>query len=210
MHGGKHAHADHATYAAFWHSWLAQLDGGFISRGTSGVVGVLRRYLPLRVEGGATMDLLKWLRKVTTKEKVAHCTECGAPIPETTARRRGGLCKSCRRAKQRTLEDFGTSKIPSKAMPMGGSEEVRRMARQRAENYRKALSYLNGLARLTYTDFVKVIRIAGIEMAESEIQQTWRMSEMTIPGAEGLRQIYRETLEQGIAVFEKVARELPG
>jgi hypothetical protein len=42
----KHTHADHATYAAFHHRWLAQLDVGFISRGASGVVGVLRRLLP--------------------------------------------------------------------------------------------------------------------------------------------------------------------
>ena len=31
---GTHA-ADHATYAAFWRRWLAQLDVGFISRGGS-------------------------------------------------------------------------------------------------------------------------------------------------------------------------------
>jgi len=37
----KDARADHATYPAFRHCWLAQLDGGFILRGVSGVVGVL-------------------------------------------------------------------------------------------------------------------------------------------------------------------------
>jgi hypothetical protein len=29
--------ADHAMYAAFWQFWLAQLEGGFISRVASGV-----------------------------------------------------------------------------------------------------------------------------------------------------------------------------
>jgi hypothetical protein len=38
---GKQSHADHATYAAFWHCRLAQLEGVFISRVASGVVGVL-------------------------------------------------------------------------------------------------------------------------------------------------------------------------
>jgi site-specific recombinase XerD len=33
---------DRATYATFWHRWLALLDVDFISRGASGVVGVLR------------------------------------------------------------------------------------------------------------------------------------------------------------------------
>ncbi len=41
MNAAKHTHADHAPYAAFWHRWLAQLEGVFISRGASGVVGVL-------------------------------------------------------------------------------------------------------------------------------------------------------------------------
>ena len=34
---GEHTHADHATYAAFWHSWLAHLKRDFISRGAFGV-----------------------------------------------------------------------------------------------------------------------------------------------------------------------------
>jgi len=36
-HGSKHAHADHVTYAAFWHRRLAQLDGAFSSRVGLGV-----------------------------------------------------------------------------------------------------------------------------------------------------------------------------
>ena len=37
---GEHTHANHATYAAFWHWWLAQLKVVFISRAASGKVGV--------------------------------------------------------------------------------------------------------------------------------------------------------------------------
>jgi len=43
MDFGKHAHAGHATYAAFWHSWFGQLSSVVISWVGSGVVGVLRR-----------------------------------------------------------------------------------------------------------------------------------------------------------------------
>ena len=92
---------------------------------------------------------------------------------------------------------------------MANSGRVRQMAKQRAENYRKALKYLNSLKVFTYQDFVKLIQMAEIEMAESEIQQTWEMSKMTLPGAEGLRQIYRETLTVGIDTFQKIADELP-
>jgi hypothetical protein len=35
---GKHAHADHSAYAAFWHGPSPQLDVVAISRGTLGVV----------------------------------------------------------------------------------------------------------------------------------------------------------------------------
>ena len=37
----EHTHTDHATYAAFWRRWFAQLEVVFISRAASGVVGVL-------------------------------------------------------------------------------------------------------------------------------------------------------------------------
>lgn len=91
---------------------------------------------------------------------------------------------------------------------MGDAEEIKRMARERADNYKKALEYLNGLSKLTYDDFQKMIRMAGIEMSDSEMRQTWDMSKMTLTGTEGLRQTYREVLEQGIEVFGKIDREL--
>jgi len=40
------------------------------------------------------------------------------------------------------------------------------MARQRAENYRKALEYLDNCGELTFEKWVKVNRVAGIEMDE--------------------------------------------
>ncbi len=40
-HGVEHTHADNGTRAAFWQCLLAHLDGGFISHGALGVVGVL-------------------------------------------------------------------------------------------------------------------------------------------------------------------------
>jgi hypothetical protein len=39
---GEHSPADHATVAAFWHRWLAQLEGGCIS---GGIWGACRRAL---------------------------------------------------------------------------------------------------------------------------------------------------------------------
>ncbi len=44
----KHAHANHAMYAAFWRRWLAQLEVVCISRVGSGVVGVLQAFPDIR------------------------------------------------------------------------------------------------------------------------------------------------------------------
>ena len=88
------------------------------------------------------------------------------------------------------------------------SSNVVREARQRAENYRKALRFLEGLKSFTYKDYVKAISMAGIDMAEAEMRQQWNMSEMTISGTESLRQTQIEVLREGIQVFEEVAQKL--
>jgi len=90
------------------------------------------------------------------------------------------------------------------------SSNVAKEARQRAENYRKALRFLEGLQSFTYEDYVKSIKIAGIEMAESEIRQLWQSTEMMIGGPESLRQVQIESLRKGIEVFDEVARKLGG
>lgn len=80
-------------------------------------------------------------------------------------------------------------------------------ARQRAENYAKALRFLEGLKDFTYADYVKSIRIAGIDMTESEMQQQWKMSEMTIPGTEFLRQTQMDVFREGVRIFSEVAEK---
>jgi len=88
------------------------------------------------------------------------------------------------------------------------SGNVAEEAKQRAENYRKALRFLEGLQSFTYEDYVKSIKMAGIEMTELELRQQWDMACMTIPGTESLRQTQIEVLSEGIKVFEEVAKKL--
>jgi lipoate synthase len=83
-------------------------------------------------------------------------------------------------------------------------------ARQRADNYRRALQFLEGLQNFTYADYTKSIKMAGIEMTESEMRQQWNMSEMTIPGTESLRQTQIEVLKEGVRVFGDIAQKLGG
>jgi lipoate synthase len=90
------------------------------------------------------------------------------------------------------------------------SSSVAKEARQRAENYKKALEFLERLQSFTYDDYVKSIKMAGIDMTESEMRQQWNTAEMTIPGPKILRQTQIEVLREGIRVFEEVANKLGG
>ena len=90
------------------------------------------------------------------------------------------------------------------------SGNVAKEAKQRAENYREALSFLQGLQSFTYEDYTKSLRIAGIEMTETEMRQQWNMAKMTIPGTESLRQTQVEVLREGVRVFEEVAKGFSG
>lgn len=83
-------------------------------------------------------------------------------------------------------------------------------AKQRAENYRKALDFLQGLQSFTYEDYTKSLRMAGIEMTETEMRQQWNMAKMTIPGTESLRQTQVEVLREGAQVSEEAAEKLGG
>jgi len=90
-----------------------------------------------------------------------------------------------------------------------GSNVVKE-AKKRADNYRKAVSFLEGLKSFTYNDLIKSMKMAGTEMAESEIRQLWQSTEMMIGGPESLKQVQIESLRKGIEVFDEVARKLGG
>jgi hypothetical protein len=90
-----------------------------------------------------------------------------------------------------------------------GSEAAKE-ARRRAENYKKALRFIEGLRSFTYEDLVKSMKIAGTEMTESETRQLWNSTEMMIGGPESLKQIQIESLRKGVEVFEEVADKLGG
>jgi hypothetical protein len=81
-------------------------------------------------------------------------------------------------------------------------------ARERAKKYKKALKYLDGCKKFTYEDLIETNRLAGNAMTEEELRRMWDMSEQTIAGAEGYRQILRNTLIEGINAFERIADEL--
>ncbi len=82
-------------------------------------------------------------------------------------------------------------------------------ARELADNYKRALAYLNSISELTYENFRHAIHLAGNPVPEGEIRQQWEMAKMTLQGTESLRQTYREVWEKGIEVFGQIARELP-
>ena len=88
------------------------------------------------------------------------------------------------------------------------SSNVAQEARRRADNYRKALQFLQGLRSFTYNDYTSSIKMAGIDMPESEMRSQWDMTKMMIGGPESLKQVQIESLRKGIEVFDEVARKL--
>jgi len=91
--------------------------------------------------------------------------------------------------------------------------DVRKEFKQRAEDYKKALKYLDSCSTFTYDNLVKVNQIAGSPVPEVDLQRMWEQSRYILTtdqasGVEFLRQTMRSTLIEGISAFEDTAREL--
>ena len=85
-----------------------------------------------------------------------------------------------------------------------GSDMVRE-ARRRAENYRKAIQFLEGLENFTYEDLKKSLKIAETKMTESETLQLWNTTKMMLGGPEDLRKVNIDSLRKGLKMFEEIA-----
>jgi hypothetical protein len=94
------------------------------------------------------------------------------------------------------------------------SSNVGKEARQRAENYKKALKYLDTCGTLDYGKFSEINKIAGYPFTEEQIRQQIAQSDFMLPiggkpgGMEALKQIIRETLVQGESTFGSLADKL--
>ena len=76
-------------------------------------------------------------------------------------------------------------------------------------NYKRALAYLENVPDWTFDTYRETIRLSGIRMSESEMQQQWDMMGATLYGTKELRRIQRDTLQEGIRVFGEIAEKLP-
>ena len=92
--------------------------------------------------------------------------------------------------------------------------DVRKEVKQRIENYKKALKYLDSCKTFTYDNLVKANQIAGSPIPEPDLQRMWEQSKYILPtggepgGTESLRQTMRNTLIESISAFENLANEL--
>ena len=92
--------------------------------------------------------------------------------------------------------------------------DIRKEVKQRVKNYKKALKYLDSCTTFTYDNLVKVNRIAGSPITESDLQRMWQQSNYILStgghpgGTESLRQTMRSTLIEGISTFESLANQL--
>ena len=94
------------------------------------------------------------------------------------------------------------------------SSAIGREARQRVDNYKRALKSLDECGDLTFIKLREAVRIAGVDLSESQHRAMWDQADNILPtggkpgGKEFLRFQMRNTLIQGIATFEAVADKL--
>jgi len=94
------------------------------------------------------------------------------------------------------------------------SLNIREELKQKAENCRKALKYLDGCTTLTYDNTVKANQIAGTRIPEFELRRVWEQSKFILPtdtdagGVDFVRQTMRNSLIEAISLFEETAQKL--
>ena len=94
------------------------------------------------------------------------------------------------------------------------ASETAQEARQRVDNYKRALKYLDECGDLTYLKLREANRIAGVDMSDLELRSMWAQADFIMHkggqpgGKESLRFVMRKTLIEGIAIFEALADEL--
>jgi hypothetical protein len=94
------------------------------------------------------------------------------------------------------------------------ASEIAQDFRQRVENYKRALKYLDECGDLTYDKILEATQIASFDMPESQLRAMWEQADDILPssgqpgGKESLRFVMRNKLIEGIAAFESVADEL--
>ena len=93
-------------------------------------------------------------------------------------------------------------------------KNLKQEASDRAANYKRALTYLEGCGSLTLDKLRQMHRIAGMEITESELETMWRQAQYILPGPgrpgghEALRFVMRDVLYKGIKTFGDLSKVL--
>jgi hypothetical protein len=94
------------------------------------------------------------------------------------------------------------------------ASDVGKEARQRADNYRKAVKYLDGCSGFTLENFREMNRLSGGNFSEFEMQRMYEESKAILPmggrpgGVLALKGVQRKTLIEAIAAFDGIADQL--
>ncbi len=94
------------------------------------------------------------------------------------------------------------------------ASNVGQEARQRADNYRKGVKYLDSCPGYTLDNFREMNRLTGGNFNEFEMQRMYEESKGIMPtggrpgGVLALKALHRSTLIEGIAAFDVVADQL--
>lgn len=91
------------------------------------------------------------------------------------------------------------------------SQTATTMVRDQYSRYCKAKRYLDTCGELTFEKFQKVFQIAGADVSYEQLRAWWRDGQNTLPtgglrgGKDGLRDIARQNIDEGISVCRELA-----
>ena len=89
-------------------------------------------------------------------------------------------------------------------------QNVIRDTKQKTENFKNAVRYLDQCGEFEFDDFKEAHRIAGTNAQESELRQMWAEARLVLPGpghpggVESLRHVTRDSFMSAITEAQKL------
>jgi len=128
---------------------------------------------------------------------------------EAELERSNGVASSAHTNSQMQDADFATERATQTDLVIEDTE-VRQHLRELADNYRRAIAYMDNCREWTLEALLETNRISGGNMSEAQCRQTWQDARFIFPdsedkhpgGTESLRYTMRSTLMEAISTFE--------
>jgi len=89
-------------------------------------------------------------------------------------------------------------------------QDIIKDTKQKMENFKKAIKYLDGCDEFDYDDFKEAHRMAETNAQESELREMWAEAKLVLPGpghsggVESLREVTRDSFVTAVDEAQKL------